>query len=946
MSLITIPRKDPDDELTNEEFNQLLDTLKDAIKGIKTLDIQSSTGTFTGVVNFLSDVIIGGEPGPYAKFWEGMNIIYVGKHGGAYDGANYDGKSPSKAISTFQDAIDNVELIHGSVPTEANPCGIFCVDGGVYEEGIVTKDYCSIKAPLAVLKLNNTQLIVNNVDCHFLDIIRTTGSGDAITLSGTTGSSHIIADVIVDFGTGTTIAQTSTKVGYINVNRLDVEGGGIGISDDNTTSSHIHCRIQSLRLRSNGAIGISKNRPGSIHGFIDGIGPAGSGATGTTAIKSTNGSISLSIIDLQGDTAYSAINPAVLNIYSNSLTGTEIKSSQTSIVTPALLKVAIDDITNKEDSLGNPAYDGFVLSSTVAGVRSWVLTGDMNTLIYDPTTANGDAFDIENFHGRQLDFDIDAVVSSYQEGRLSWNNDENTLNIDTGVGNTTIQVGQESVIRIHNATASPLINGKVIYVTDTFTNGVPNCELAIASNVKHLSTLIGVTTATINPGEDGFATTNGIVRGIDLSGVSEGIAYLSDTTPGEITNTPPEFPSYVIEIAGVLDAVIDGRMFVDIVGGEDKTLNNAWNGTVRETLNFFVSSDTVTITGSLEQSGGSGGDLTLRFSDGIYVLDCTPTATIVLTPGTNAVPVKNFVYVPKSTKVLTVSTSDWPAEEHCRIADVVLQSASYTNLYGALANRNWNDHVQGLEGMGEMSHIGQWIRNRPASWYSGAQATLAEISPSTIYYSNTAGKVFQKHLQDFGVKNQGAGDKLFVPNDSLGAYSVCTDICDYLLDSTGDTMATNYFNFVFWGVCTKSSQPDQVMMNLPSGSYASLEGAIIDLSGYDDYTIPSIYNGTGFLIARFTISHKNPGTWQVEDYTDLRGTISTSSVSGGGGGGVATSFTSLTDTPASYIGQAGNVPVVNGSETTLEFINGVNGVFTTNDGKTVTVTNGIITNIV
>jgi hypothetical protein len=64
------------------------------------------------------------------------------------------------------------------------------------------------------------------------------------------------------------------------------------------------------------------------------------------------------------------------------------------------------------------------------------------------------------------------------------------------------------------------------------------------------------------------------------------------------------------------------------------------------------------------------------------------------------------------------------------------------------------------------------------------------------------------------------------------------------------------------------------------------------------------------------------------------------------GTGGATLFTSLTDTPSSYVGKAGDVPVVNGSETGIEFLAGVNGSFTTVDNKTVTVTNGIITSIV
>jgi hypothetical protein len=134
------------------------------------------------------------------------------------------------------------------------------------------------------------------------------------------------------------------------------------------------------------------------------------------------------------------------------------------------------------------------------------------------------------------------------------------------------------------------------------------------------------------------------------------------------------------------------------------------------------------------------------------------------------------------------------------------------------------------------------------------------------------------------------------------------------------------------------------MMNLPEGSYATMAEAITDVSNYDVYNIPTDFNGKGFLIARFTLQHANPGVWTLENVTDLRG--QTVGAGGGIGGDGATEFTSLTDTPTGYTGQAGDVLVVNSGETALEFVNGVNGTFTTTDAKTVTVTNGIITSIV
>jgi len=49
--------------------------------------------------------------------------------------------------------------------------------------------------------------------------------------------------------------------------------------------------------------------------------------------------------------------------------------------------------------------------------------------------------------------------------------------------------------------------------------------------------------------------------------------------------------------------------------------------------------------------------------------------------------------------------------------------------------------------------------------------------------------------------------------------------------------------------------------------------------------------------------------------------------SGEGGGGGATEFVALTDTPASYSGEASKVVTVNSGETGLEFVDGVSGSF-------------------
>jgi len=62
------------------------------------------------------------------------------------------------------------------------------------------------------------------------------------------------------------------------------------------------------------------------------------------------------------------------------------------------------------------------------------------------------------------------------------------------------------------------------------------------------------------------------------------------------------------------------------------------------------------------------------------LLDVSPAKTIVLTAGTDSNPQTNYVYIPASTKVLTVSTAGWIIDSHIKVAELVLRSAASTEV--------------------------------------------------------------------------------------------------------------------------------------------------------------------------------------------------------------------------------------------------------------------------
>jgi hypothetical protein len=356
-----------------------------------------------------------------------------------------------------------------------------------------------------------------------------------------------------------------------------------------------------------------------------------------------------------------------------------------------------------------------------------------------------------------------------------------------------------------------------------------------------------------------------------------------------------------------------------------------FNGSFTESFDAVVSSDGATITLSLEKDGT--GDLTMRFSTGDVTLDCTPAQTIALTAGTDTVPVGNFVYIPRSTKVLTKSTSSWPSEEHIKVTYVFVRSAATTQTDGPLVNQNWNDHVKGTDGQGHMTHMAERSRRMGALWYDGVSPTYTAPG-TTLDIALTAGSVYQMHKQTFPAFDTATGSHVHVANDSVAPYSSSTDPETLIqADSTGATLSNKYFNIVVFAVANKGDQNHSpVFINLPSGSYNNLSTAVNDTSGYDNFQIPSAFgheSSTGFLVSRLTFQWSGGLTnLTLHNTVDLRG-YNPLTASGGSG--------SL----AGALLQDGSTPLTGDWDTGATY--GIDAAFLTSKGD-VTIENGAAVN--
>ena len=165
----------------------------------------------------------------------------------------------------------------------------------------------------------------------------------------------------------------------------------------------------------------------------------------------------------------------------------------------------------------------------------------------------------------QLDavgFALDAALAA-EQGQLTWNADEQTLDLGKG-GGVTLQLGSEQLSLVRNSTASTIPNGTAVMFAGTLGN---SGRLLVAPMVADGSfpgyVFFGITTQAIAAGADGFVTTFGKVRQVNTSAFTEGaILWCNPAIPGGLTQTEPQAPNLKLPVAAVISSKNNGILMV------------------------------------------------------------------------------------------------------------------------------------------------------------------------------------------------------------------------------------------------------------------------------------------------------------------------------------------------------------------------------------------------
>lgn len=506
--------------------------------------------------------------------------------------------------------------------------------------------------------------------------------------------------------------------------------------------------------------------------------------------------------------------------------------------------------------------DDAVVVSPVAGNINLVGGTNINT------TGAGNSATVNLDNSISLSGTIDAV------GDIT----SSAGDIEATLGNLLAPAGQLSVGLTVNAVGNITSSGGDIVST---TGAGSFATSVTVGNALHVlaggADIVGDVDVTGDVTLSGVLQISALSTGFLRTDASGDVLSLSDGNDGQLligaTGSLPAWanittPSEYIDIANGANTIA-----LDMTSNAADTAFDTWNGAFLNQVRGSISSDGTTITLSVDKAGG--GDLTIRFSDGYYDWDTTPAATVTLTPGTDTVPVVNYVYMLQSTKTLTVSTSGWPSAEHAKIGRTLLPSAALVQTDGAYMLHRQSDETWESGEDGHILHITDWVRSQNATWISGVAQTLTITvnggSKDNVIFTSTAGVVKQLHDTDFPAFT-GTPD-LYVVNDSVTPYTKITDINAIDTDSSGGSLVNKYFTLVIWGASSGNGTSEKLYINLPSGGYNSANYAKKDARKKANYSIPSEFKGSGFLIAAYVLHYDSAasGTWTNEQFTDLRG---------------------------------------------------------------------------
>jgi len=531
-------------------------------------------------------------------------------------------------------------------------------------------------------------------------------------------------------------------------------------------------------------------------------------------------------------------------------------------------------------------------------------TNDANT-VFDNTNNRvgiGTSTPIEKLdvHGHirvsgSIQFEKTAPPPAYSEGMLFYDSASKSLGMYNDESEVTLQIGQESWIRVYNDNGGTIPNGSLVYISGSIFN-VPKINFAQA-NSEDTYDAIGFATHDIEVGSFGYVTTAGIVRDVDTSGYTDGDdLYLSVTDSGSFTNIRPSLPYFVTHVGHVIDVdPTAGSLFVQLKSEEAdyEEVSRFADGMSFDKQDVYVVESGGTLYFEVEKLT-TGGDVDFLVNGVRSTLDCTTgggvggRAQIALTAGADANnPTVNYIYVTDSGGVATLTAStSLPTGAFAWVGKVLVPDAVTWASSGEYLIQRYTETFSN-NGRGLLSHAREKLRAIGAIYISGGTHTLTidtGTTPDTVHLEVSAAQVYQLHKQTFPSITTGP----YYFGNGINIYDSNANLSGVLEIQDGTAISNNVrYNLVIWGAVNLESGDCKLFVNVPNGVYNNDSNALDDTNNTADYSVPANMKSVAFLIARITLQYTSGGGGVFNELGVFSLLGQPPGVRGGGAGAVA-----------------------------------------------------------
>jgi len=153
-------------------------------------------------------------------------------------------------------------------------------------------------------------------------------------------------------------------------------------------------------------------------------------------------------------------------------------------------------------------------------------------------------------------------------GEVEYNDSQGSLIQGLKGGNVTNIIGQQLHQRVSNVTGSTLSKGTAVYLSGSQGNRITAAK-ALATSDPTSANTFGIVAESIADNASGYVITEGLITGINTSGLTEDSAvYLSPTVAGGLTSTKPQAPNHGVYIGVCVKTNSgSGELFVKIKNG-------------------------------------------------------------------------------------------------------------------------------------------------------------------------------------------------------------------------------------------------------------------------------------------------------------------------------------------------------------------------------------------